>query len=156
MAREFVEYYYERTQKFMQLQAEGLVSNFSLSEPRDVPTYMWGFFALFPRLPLETRPAYLSFSVDPNKDLVPFRSEVLSLRLPDRIRETKLRQDREISTAAEAVMAAQDLPSIVLAVGERYNPTEDVMLLFCVVGMSPEEALKQIQRRTREAIAKNN
>ncbi len=56
----------------------------------------------------------------------------------------------------QTLMAASQMPYILLGVGERIQEHEEVMTLFIIPGITPEKALREIQQRTREAIAKNN
>lgn len=153
---EQLDQYAEGAVAFVRVGTQRGIANFILEEhPKDVSTNFWGFFGLFPQIRLGSRAIYMAFSVDSEREL-PSYSKVLSLRVPERVRQIPIRQDTPLLMRWQSLMAVAQMPYVLLAVGERIREHEEVMTLFCVPGITPEKALREIQNRTREAIAQNN
>lgn len=152
---EFLKPYHEGVNRFLGIGPEGGVHNFSLVTPKNVPTHIWGFSVFFPGLESD-RGGYLLYSSDQEKSIEPFRAKIPTLTIPDRVKALRIPSDTILQNLWELRCGVEGLPSIVLAYGERYNPTEKVIVLFCVQGMTPEQALRKVQQRHAEAAARFN
>lgn len=147
--------YQAGTLEFMKWGTARGVANYLLEETaQDVPTRLWGFFGIYPRLPLGSRATYLAFKTDNEKELSMKRA--LQLQLPERIRRIKVRENPGFIRHMELILANAFMPSKLLAFGERIETQEDVTMLFCLAGVRPETALREIQQRIREARARHD
>lgn len=151
----FLQLYHEKVCQFLGINPEKGVNNFSLVPPRNIPTTFWGFSALFPTVG-SSRGSYVLYSSDQTRDIELFRRRISTLTIPDRVRELPIASNPVIQRMGEIKCALEGLPSIVLAYGERDDPTEEVIMLYCIVGVIPDRALKQIQQRHQEAVARLN
>ena len=130
----------------------GPVNNFELTQDfRDVPTYYERYAAFFPFPPYTVQSSNFAASLESDE-----LSKTLSLQLPDRIKNARIRSDTLLRRRLEARCATATLPSIVLFFGKQENPETEVCTLFCIPGILPQEALSAIQVRARQAIAKRN
>lgn len=120
-----------------------------------MPTSFWGFSAFFSGLEI-SRGGYLLYSTSPEKSIDTFQAKIPTLAIPDRIKALRISSNPALEKLWEIRCHLEGLPSIVLAYGEKYNPTEEVIFLFCIQGMSPEQALRKIQQRHAEAAARSN
>ncbi|MCR4305628.1 MAG: hypothetical protein NUV73_00915 [Candidatus Daviesbacteria bacterium] len=153
--QDFLKRYQEGTKAFMTWGTNRGVANYSLEEsPQDVPTRLWGIFAIYPRLPLGSRAAFLAYTNDDGKELDLKRA--LQLTIPERVKKIGVRGNPAFIRGMELVLAQAYMPSKVLAFGERVASGEGVAMLFCLSGVKPIDALKEIQQRIRESIARNN
>ncbi len=150
-----LEKYASRTEEFMSGQIIP-ISTYALNEMKDIPTYFWGFAGIFPRLPIGQRPGFLLFSTEKGRDIRGFQSRIHTLQLPERVMKLNIAKSETLVRASELICATQNLPSIVLAIGDQEGFRDDALLLMCIPGLRPEQALRRIQERTLEAIARGN
>lgn len=147
--------YQAGTLEFMKWGTARGVANYLLEETaQDVPTRLWGFFGIYPRLPLGSRATYFAFATREGKELSTKRA--LQLQLPKRIRRIEVKESPDFTRRMELILTTAFMPSKLLAFGERVETLEDVATLFCLAGVRPEMALREIQQRIREARAKSN
>ncbi len=65
-------HYAEGAVSFVRMGTQKGIANFVLEEqPKDLPTKFWGFFGLFPRMPIGSRAAYMAFSLNPERESYP-------------------------------------------------------------------------------------
>lgn len=150
-----IENYQDGARAFITAGPSRGVANYLLEEAsQDVPTFLWGFFGIYPKSPVGSRAAFLAFTTENGKELSMKRA--LQLQLPERIKRIELVENPDFTRDAELVLATSFMPSKLLAFGERVKTKEDVTMLFCLAGIKPETALREIQQRIREAQAKHN
>ena len=151
---EFVELYQSGTLKFLNLAGQGRITTYLLKEnPTDVPTFYLGCLGIYPRTPLSLKSGFMAFSIEEGRKLD--LRKVLSLQVPERIRRIVI-EPIPNSDELLAELANARMPSKVLAFGETVANGEEVILLACIPGIKPEDALEEIQERTRAAIAEKN
>lgn len=147
--------YQEGAYAMIQAGTRAGIANYLLEGTRDHPVKLWAFFGIYPSLP-PLASNFFAFATDPEKDFNQARREILSLRLPERIRRLSIDPDQTIRLRYEELCAMTGMPSILLAAGERIQTQEMVLLLFTITGITPDEALSTIQVRIRQAYAKSN
>lgn len=156
--RGFAEEVYSSIYRFLkQEMGQRFVHNFLLTDDSgNVPADYWGFVGIFPKPPAGTEAGYISIITDPNRAISTFNSRILQVELPERVRQLRIPADSQLRLAGSFRCAVKGLPSIVLAFGETRDTQQESILLACIVGITPAEALRVIQNRTKEAIAKSN
>lgn len=152
-----LEIYRTGTLELLQWSTEQGINNYLMSEDvQDIPMNPWGFYGIYPRLPIGQRPAFMTFSIDLRKDVNATRRKVLALQLPERVKRIRVQADSAAARTYDVLLADLYMPSKLLAICEVEDTREEAILLFCTLGVRPETALREIQQRTREAIAKGN
>lgn len=140
---------YRRITEFVDLGTSRGVSNFCLSGPGNVPTLFGDFAAIFPQRTSQD----INFAIvvtTPGIDQKSYYDRILALEIPDRVRAMRIREDPLLRVIMEQAMLARGLPSIVLAIGETQDTKERNIFLLCIAGISPENALTELQEKVRE------
>ncbi len=134
---------------------ERRVSSFTFQGPLDVPTHYKTFVGIFPFINPKQESGFAIVSEVPSAADKLYQ-KILNLKMTDRLNKlTKsLPTNPNIVQALELRSAIQGEPSIVLGLGVALHNNEEVITLFTVAGSKPEDALQQLQQRTRVRIAK--
>ena len=74
---------------------------------------------------------------------------ILKLTLPERIRKLKIRDIPDLKNTNKARVSLLKMPYIVVALGQVNSTKEEVISMFCITGMSPEEAFADAQDAVR-------
>lgn len=153
---ELVRRYKESTIKFIEGPRFGIdVTNVSLSEiVRDVPTRFYGFFSLYPELNGDM--SYGLFSTDNTKDVSSLPNKIVAITIPERVRRLNIRSWPKERILMETFCQVQELPSIVVALGEQADTGQETILLLAVLGYSVEEALTKAKESALRSISKRN
>lgn len=138
---------------FARLGSSRGVNNFVLVGPVDVPTIFHTFAGAFPNLNESDSPIAVAGRRDNAIDVY---SQILQLKVPQRIEDLKIKDSEEIRKICEKVFAAGNLPLIVIGIGEARDTEEEVVVLYSIIGFSPKGALLEIQDRIKSRMAKFN
>jgi|SRR3989344_3459668 len=145
--------YRESAFNFMMHGSEFKVTNCILTDnpQTDIPVVFWGYMGIYPRLVPPTLSAtFIAFSLDSERDLSTYFKKILSLQIPDRIKELPIKQDDYLRGAMELIAAVEGMPSILLAIGETNPTTEEQIVLFQISGITPITALSEIREALRQ------
>lgn len=80
-------------------------------------------------------------------------SRVTKLKIPQRAKDLRMSNDQGMKSAAEIMARLLEYPTIVVAFGVTEDTQEEVAFLFCLPGVAPENALRDIQARARKKLA---
>lgn len=130
------------------------VNNFVLTGPVDVPTMFHTFVGKFPDLKGSDSAIVVAGTRRSNINDV--YSQILHLEVPQRVDDIKVIESEAIKRANEISSVQNNLPSIVIGIGETRDTEEKVIVLFSVAGILPRKALLEIQDRIKSRMAKFN
>lgn len=139
---------------FARLGTSDGVNNFVLAGPVDVPTIFHTLVGTFPDLSGSDSSIVVAGTRGSN--VIDVYSQVLSLEVPKRIENLRIKDNEEARRVLEVVCARGSLPSILIGIGETRDTEEKVVVLCSVMGISPQKALLDIQDRVKSRMAKFN
>lgn len=133
----------------------GWVSNFTLLGPIGAPGIYRDYVALF------KRPAgdYIFTIIDsciPARSPGYFYGRILSLEIPERIRNLGMVPDSLRRSTTEASLIVRGLPMITVMFGETPDTRDECVLFTCVAGRTPQSALDLIQQAVRDRQSQRN
>lgn len=148
----------ERVAEFARLSIKGGVSNWIIEGPvADVPTVLKAFVALFPSAPPTEDRTFLIVTTDGQYGSYQaswYYSRILNLSLSQRITKLGIKEDESVRRSMERRCVINGMPSIMLAFGRVAATNKNVVILFSVMGTSPESALRELQEVTRQRLAR--
>ena len=130
------------------------VNNFVLTGPVNVPTLFHTFVGKFPDL--SGSDASIAVAGTIGNNAIDVYSQILDLKVPERVEDLNIRDIEEMRELFETVSIAEDLPSVVIGIGEARDTKEKVVVLYSLQGMSPTIALLEMQDRIKSCMAKFN
>ncbi|OGY18141.1 MAG: hypothetical protein A3F04_02255 [Candidatus Chisholmbacteria bacterium RIFCSPHIGHO2_12_FULL_49_9] len=136
---------YESIDRFSRLTPEQGVNNFVLRGLIDVPSEINTLVGVFPA----TSPLgefYALIQLHKTQEIRTIYEKILSLDVPERVKLLPVEKDLELRTMMEAHVVKQSLPKIVLGFGESESEGKEVVILFSIVGIRPEDSLAQVQQ----------
>ena len=128
----------------------GLVKNFTIDGPvKDEPTLFRDFifisdFAL--RRSGETEMKVVTTS---DSSVIEIYDKILKLTFPQRLRDLKISTIPTLKKVNRTRTSLLKMPYIIIALGKIRSTEEKIISMFCVTGMSPEEAFTEVQERVR-------
>lgn len=153
MSAEQAKEVFGRMRDFMRQGPQDGVNNFTLEGPIDVPTNMIHFIGLFPTW--GGGPELIAISTT-GANALKIYPIVSGMKLPQRVRDMKIKGDVELRRLSEIVSNLNGWPSILIAIGQTRETQEQVVVMFSVVGMKPEDAFKEIQERVKSRLDSMN
>ena len=146
---------FENMTAFAKLGVSGGINNFCLVGAVNVPTLFEDFIGVFPKTdPREPRGyAFISTRTQNPQEVY---TRILRLDLPQRIVRLRTIEDSTIRKMLELRSARNGMPSIMISLGKARDTGEDVIVLFCVAGISPQKAIKEMKREIRTRLYKSN
>lgn len=130
------------------------VCNFVLEGPIDVPIMFYTFVGTFPDL--NGSDSLITVAGTRGSNAIDVYSQILHLEMPQRVEGIKVRESEVIKRADEIASAQNNLPSIVIGIGETRDTEERVVVLYSVMGISPKKALLEMQDRIKSRMVKFN
>ena len=77
-------------------------------------------------------------------DFQPYRERILKMELPEPAKQTGVKDSEGVRRGMEKIILGQ-FPSIELVFAQVSDPEEEAILLYFIVGISPQTALKEVQ-----------
>lgn len=146
----------EAMMNFMGLVGIGGVNNFILEGPAtfDKPTDFNLFAGLFSPIQISGPPQIIMGGIDvEDPGMVSWHKRILGLTVPERVQKLKIKGDPEARKQLEAMMNSLGLPYAVIAFGQQVEGGVDMTLLYTVLGLQPEKALEEFQKKSKERLA---
>jgi len=145
-----------KASEFVSLGEQNDVTNFIIEGPvSDSPTEIDTLVCLYPSKENSGEPgwAILSTNSDTEVNASAIYSRILGLNIPDRVKNLEIPDDSLLASTLKKRSAEHELPYIVLGFGNNVQSQKEVVLLFAISGVSPENALKELQTKARKRIS---
>lgn len=149
-------YYKEAMASFLAVPPEQGVNNFVIKGPYQNPKVEYStLIGLFSRPGINMPPEMPIINLEPDKlGMVGWHKKILSLEIPQRVKDLKITVDSEIEGQFKAVLDSVKLPYAVLSVGKVID--EEIVMLSCLWGANPEAVLAEFQAKSRERLRSIN
>lgn len=143
---------WESVIRFAQFGIDG-VNNFSLEGPINMPTEYHTAIAI------DRNESIFQLSLSKEQeynDALKLYDRVLKIEIPERIKRLQIQSSVGLATELKNLVGLIGMPYIVLLFGETLDRKEEVVSLFSVSGIKPEDGLNKIKERIPERKAKFN
>lgn len=121
----------------------GFINNFTIDGPvKDEPTAFYDFICLYE--------GTIKAIAARNSSAIKLYDKILQLTFPERVRDLKISSVETLKKINRLTCSALKMPYIVVAFGQINSTNEEVISMFCVTGMSPEEAFTDVQDTVRK------
>lgn len=149
-------YYTDAMASFLAVPAEQGVNNFVIKGPHENPKIEYStLIGLFSRPGINMSPEMPIVNLQPdNVGMVGWHNKILSLEVPQRVKDLGTLVDSEIELQFKSVLDSVGLPYAVLSVGKANG--EEVVMLSCLWGANPEKVLAEFQAKSRERLRSIN
>ncbi len=135
----------------------GLVNNFTTDGPvKDEPTVFRDFIFISNPTPAVVSERSVKAFTTGNSSIIEIYDRILKLTLPDRIKNLKIPTISTLKNTNKLRVSLSNMPYIVVALGQVSSTNEEVACMFCITGMSPEEAFADVQDAVRNRKIKFN
>ncbi len=133
---------------------KGVIGYLLEEETTDAPIDTWGCFGVFPRLPIGS--GELLFAIEHSARKLS-NTNILKLQVPESVKRINVRDNPIFIRDTELRLAELYMPSKLLVFGRREDTGKDVAMIYCLAGVRPEDALREIQQMIcKSSRSKNN